>query len=241
MTDDSTCRILVMASGNGSNFQALVDAIASGCITNAQITRLIVNRGKAYATQRAEKAGIPWEYFNMVTHGFQAKGEKDPVALQAGREKFDAALARKILGDEKEGAGSSTVMLRPNLIVLAGWMHVFTKAFLDPLDAAGIKIINLHPALPGKYDGANAIQRAFSDFQAGTLENNTTGIMVHFVTDVVDRGAPIMTKEVPCRSGEDLQQLEARIHVEEHALIVAATQQVVHEIVASNQSRGASS
>ena len=129
-----------MASGNGSNFQALVDGIASGAITDARITRLYVNRGQAFATKRAEEAGVPWEYFNMVSHGFLEKGEKDAAKLQAGREKYDAALSAKIL------AGAD----KPDLIVLAGWMHVFTKAFLDPLEAAGVKIINLHPALPGE-------------------------------------------------------------------------------------------
>ncbi len=238
------CRILVMASGNGSNFQALVDGIAGGRIMNARITRLIVNRAKAYATQRAEKAGIPWEYFNLVTHGFQAKGDKDAARLHAGRAQYDAALAAKVLASEGG---------RPELVVLAGWMHVFSKAFLDPLDAAGIRVINLHPALPGafslsgvssgtrsptnnypgKYDGTNAIQRAFDDFQAGRLENNTTGIMVHFVIDAVDRGEPIMTRDIQCRVGEDIHALEARIHVEEHALIVVATQKVVQDVIAA--------
>lgn len=47
-----------MASGNGSNFQAILDAVASGRIPNSIITRLIVNRKKAYATTRAEKASM---------------------------------------------------------------------------------------------------------------------------------------------------------------------------------------
>lgn len=133
------CRIVVMASGNGSNFQALIDAVNAGRIPNSKITRLIVNRGKAYATTRAETAGIPWEYFNLITHGFQAKGEKDPLKVQEARDRYDAALAKKLLEGD----------FRPDLVVLAGWMYVFGKSFLGPLDAAGIKIINLHPALPG--------------------------------------------------------------------------------------------
>lgn len=134
------CRIVVMASGNGSNFQALIDAIANGQIPNSKIIRLIVNRGKAYATQRAESAGIPWEYFNLISNGFQVKGEKDPQKIQESRDKYDAALAEKLLSGD----------FRPDLVVLAGWMYVFGKEFLDPLEEAGIKIINLHPALPGK-------------------------------------------------------------------------------------------
>lgn len=58
MAGQPPCRILVMASGNGSNFQALIDAVAAGTIPNSKIMRLIVNRAKAYATTRAEKAGM---------------------------------------------------------------------------------------------------------------------------------------------------------------------------------------
>ncbi|SPQ21432.1 f5e78ac6-8bb8-4f31-a9b2-e0b461118320 [Thermothielavioides terrestris] len=216
------CRIVVMASGNGSNLQALIDAVAAGRIPYSKIVRLIVNRGKAYATTRAEQAGIPWEYFNLISHGFQAKGENDPAKVQEARDKYDAALAEKVVNGD----------FKPDLIVLAGWMYVFGKRFLDPIDAAGIKIINLHPALPGRYDGANAIERAFADFKAGTLENNRTGIMVHYVIDKVDRGEPIMVREIECREGEDLHQLEERIHSHEHELIVEATALVAREIVA---------
>lgn len=137
---EEPCRILVMASGNGSNFQALIDAIASEAIPNSRITRLIVNRAKAYATTRAEKAGIPWEYFNMISNGFLAKGEKDEAKTAEARKRYDAALAEKILKLEE----------RPELIVLAGWMWVFSSEFLRPLEEVGIKVINLHPALPGK-------------------------------------------------------------------------------------------
>jgi phosphoribosylglycinamide formyltransferase len=135
------CRILVMASGNGSNFQALCDAVAGGQIPNSSIIRLIVNRGKVYATKRAEQNGIPWDYFNLISHGFQAKTENDPKRLQEARDEYDTALARKVLNSDP----------RPHLIVLAGWMHIFGEHFLSPLKAEGIKIINLHPALPGRF------------------------------------------------------------------------------------------
>ncbi|EAQ86233.1 hypothetical protein CHGG_07486 [Chaetomium globosum CBS 148.51] len=216
------CRILVMASGNGSNFQALIDAVTAGRIPDSKIVRLIVNRGKAYATTRADLAGIPWEYFNLISHGFQAKAEKDQQKIQESRDRYDAALAEKLLqGDFK-----------PDLVVLAGWMYVFGKQFLDPIEAAGIKVINLHPALPGKYDGAGAIERAFNDFKEGKLENNKTGIMVHYVIDKVDRGEPILVKEIECRAGEELHQLEERIHAQEHELIVEAAAKVARELVA---------
>lgn len=127
-----------MASGSGSNFQALCDGISDGRIPNASIVHLIVNRSKAYATTRAENKSIPWEYFNLISHRFQEKGEKDAQKLQGARDKYDAALASKILEH------------RPHLVVLAGWMQIFGAGFLDPLTTKGIRIINLHPALPGK-------------------------------------------------------------------------------------------
>ncbi|KAI5464330.1 formyl transferase [Mariannaea sp. PMI_226] len=213
----SPCRILVMASGNGSNFQALIDAVASAQIPNSKIIRLIVNRGKAFATTRADKANIPWEYFNLISQGFLPKGEKDEKKVIEAREKYDAALAEKVLAGE-----------RPELIVLAGWMHVFSAAFLEPIDKAGIKVINLHPALPGEFDGAGAIERAFNEFKAGRLTR--TGIMVHYVIVKVDRGDPIMVQEIEWK-GEDLPQLEERIHSYEHELIVKASAKVAGEIL----------
>ncbi|KAF3762307.1 phosphoribosylglycinamide formyltransferase activity protein [Cryphonectria parasitica EP155] len=219
------CRIVVMASGSGSNFQALLDGLSSRTIRDAQIVRLFVNRKTAYAVTRAEKAGVPSEYFNMVAGGFQAKGEKDPERLREARTKYDAALAEKVLAEQ------------PDLVVLAGWMHVFTEGFLKPVADKGVRVINLHPALPGRYDGAGAIERAYQDFQAGTLENNKTGIMIHYVIAEVDRGEPIMTREIECREGETLQDLEQRIHSREHELIVAATAKVVGGILAERTAR----
>lgn len=255
----SPCRIVVMASGSGSNFQALLDAIASGRIPNSQVARLFVNRKTAFAVSRAEKAGVPSEYFNMVSGGFQAKGEKDAEKLAEARSRYDTVLAEKVI---QQG---------PDLVILAGWMHVFTPSFLNPLAEKGIPIINLHPALPGEcllhppgclytpalilqsprffprcvgpsantallptgqFDGAGAIERAYQEFQAGKLENNRTGIMIHYVIAKVDRGEPIMTREIECREGEKLEELEQRIHSHEHELIVDATAKVVGELLA---------
>ncbi|RYP83768.1 hypothetical protein DL769_001300 [Monosporascus sp. CRB-8-3] len=217
------CRILVMASGNGSNFQALIDGVAAGRIPNSRIVRLVVNRTKAYATTRADRAGIPWEYFNLIGGGFLAKGERDEARVREARERYDAALAQRVL------AGSGDVRERPELVVLAGWMHVFGRTFLEPLEREGIRVINLHPALPGEYNGAGAIERAFEDFKAG--KTTRTGVMVHYVILEMDMGAPILVREIEFREAEELAQLEDRIHGHEHELIVEATAKVVGEIL----------
>ena len=105
-----------MASGNGSNFQALIDAVQAQRISDSQIVRLFVNRNKAYAVTRAENAGIPCTYFNLISRGFQAKDEKDADKLKEARSRYDAALAEVVLQDT------------PDLLICAGWMHVFTYA-----------------------------------------------------------------------------------------------------------------
>lgn len=179
--------------------------------------------------------GIPWEYFNLISNGFQKKGEKDEQKIAEARQKYDAALAEKILSAE----------VKPELIVLAGWMYVFSNAFLDPIDKAGIRVINLHPALPGKFttdntegmvtysvvgefDGAGAIERAYEELKAGKITR--TGIMAHYVIAEVDRGTPIIIQEIEYK-GENLEQLQERIHSHEHGLITKATAKVAGEII----------
>ncbi|KAG8422507.1 phosphoribosylglycinamide formyltransferase [Metarhizium acridum] len=217
--EKSPCRILVMASGFGSNFQALIDAVALGRIRNSRIIRLVTNRRNAHATARAEGAGIPWDYFNLISHGFLSKGEKDEQKVAEARQRYDAALAERVLSADNAP---------PELIVLAGWMHIFSSAFLEPMERAGTRIINLHPSLPGEFDGANAIERAFEELKAGRLTR--TGIMAHYVIQEVDRGTPIMVEEIEWK-GEELDELKERIHSREHELIVNATAKVVEEIL----------
>lgn len=137
-TDAPVCRLTVLCSGNGSNLQAVIDAVESGKIPQSRIIKVIVNRKNAYATTRAANHGIPTEYFNLVSGGYTQKGEKDEAKLKEGRARYDADLAQLVLKD------------KPDLVVLAGWMHVFSEPFLTPLDAVKVPAINLHPALPGE-------------------------------------------------------------------------------------------
>jgi phosphoribosylglycinamide formyltransferase len=132
-------RITVLISGNGTNLQALIDHIASGKLS-ATIVRVVSNRKNAYGLQRAEQAGIPTSYHNLLKYKKEHPSTEEGV--RAAREKYDEDLAGIVLQD------------KPNLIACLGFMHVVSRKFLDPIYEAGIKIINLHPALPGQFDGA---------------------------------------------------------------------------------------
>ena len=111
-------------------------------------------------------------------------------------------------------------------------MHILSPAFLSLLHPTPtsplIPIINLHPALPGAFDGANAIPRALEAFEKGEVKG--TGVMVHRVVEEVDGGEPILVREVEIEKGEKLETLEERIHSVEHEIIVEGARRVLLEM-----------
>jgi phosphoribosylglycinamide formyltransferase len=107
-------------------------------------------------------------------------------------------------------------------------MHILTPEFLNPITEAGVKVINLHPALPGEFAGAGAIERAHKAFLDGGLKR--TGVMIHEVIAEVDAGRAVVTREVEMKEGEGLEGLEERMHAVEHVLIVEGTKRALQEI-----------
>ncbi|KAK4698580.1 phosphoribosylglycinamide formyltransferase, partial [Phenoliferia sp. Uapishka_3] len=97
-----------------------------------------------------------------------------------------------------------------------------------PARGTPIPIINLHPALPGQFPGAHAIDNAFDAFKEGRITN--TGIMIHKVIPELDAGDAIVVKEVPIVAGDTLADLEERIHGVEHIAIVEAVAKVYEQL-----------
>lgn len=199
-----SARLVVLASGSGSNLQALLDAGAGGRL-DASVAAVYVNRKGCGARARARDAGVP-EFFVPL----QPMLDQHPTR-RAARESYDADLARRVAAHE------------PDAVVLAGWMHLFTDAFLG--EFAG-RVVNLHPALPGEFPGAHAIDDAWAAHEADGL--GRTGVMVHLVPDEgVDDGPVLAVREVPILSDDDRSTLEARIHAAEHELLVGAVAELV--------------
>lgn len=161
-------RITVLISGSGTNLQALLDAIAAGTVHNAHVVRVISNRKAAFGLTRAQNAKIPTTYHNLVP--FKKKFPENEV--DKARTAYDAELAKLILVDQ------------PDLVACLGFMHILTPAFLDPIAAANIAVINLHPALPGQFDGIDAIERAHQAWLDGKIDG--TGVLLHRVIAKVD-------------------------------------------------------
>lgn len=128
---------MVLASGNGSNLQAILDACASGALP-AQVVAVVSDKPSAFALQRAADAGVP------SVHIGRHEGE--------ARTDYDARLADLVAG------------FSPDLVVLAGWMRILTTDFLGWFPG---RVINLHPARPGELPGTHAIERAWHEALAG--------------------------------------------------------------------------
>jgi phosphoribosylglycinamide formyltransferase-1 len=117
----------VLASGSGTNLQALIDAWKAGSLAPAELVVVGANVACCVALERAQKAGT--ETFVLSHKAF------------AAREDFDRALAAELRGRGVE------------LVVLAGFMRVLTGAFLD---AFPLRVINIHPALLPAFPGVHA-------------------------------------------------------------------------------------
>ncbi|WP_248806994.1 phosphoribosylglycinamide formyltransferase [Pseudomonas sp. MWU13-2100] len=126
----STCNVVVLLSGSGSNLQALIDSERAADYP-ARIAAVISNRADAYGLQRARDAGIETRAL-------------DHKAFD-GREAFDAALIELIDA------------FNPQLVVLAGFMRILSADFVRHYQG---RLLNIHPSLLPKYKGLHTHQRA---------------------------------------------------------------------------------
>jgi formyltetrahydrofolate-dependent phosphoribosylglycinamide formyltransferase len=199
-------RIVVLISGSGTNLQAIIDATQRGDL-KAEIALVVSNKQAAYGLKRAEAAGIPTKVFSLKRFKDQGKSRVD----------FDVHVANSI------------AEYKPDLVVLAGWMHILSPEFLQVFPN---NVINLHPALPGQFDGAHAIERAYDAFKKGEITE--TGVMVHKVIAAVDQGQVILKESVPIYSSDSLEDLENRIHSVEHGLLVKGAQAFLDQLASSS-------
>lgn len=190
-------RLAVLISGTGTNLQAIIDATEAGVLPDTEVAIVVSNREDAYGLKRAEKHGIPTIY-----HPFAPYREAG-----LSRRQYDADLAERLEPYD------------PELVVMAGWMRVFSMAFLRHY-----RVLNIHPALPGAFPGMHAIEEAYEAFQRDEIEH--TGVMVHRVPDeAVDAGPVVIKRKVPIYPSDTLEELEERIHEVEHEIYVQAIAQ----------------
>jgi formyltetrahydrofolate-dependent phosphoribosylglycinamide formyltransferase len=108
-----------------------------------------------------------------------------------------------------------------DLVILAGWMRIVTKDFIDAFRG---RIINVHPSLLPKYKGLHAVEQAMD---AGETE---TGATVHYVTEELDGGPIIIQSKVPILHNDDVKSLTKAIQRREYAILPEAIKHVKHEL-----------
>jgi phosphoribosylglycinamide formyltransferase-1 len=165
----------VLASGTGTNLQALLDA-------GLPVVAVASNRRDAAALDRARD--VPTAAFELGDY--------------AGRPERDGAMA--------EWLASHGV----RLVVLAGYMHLLTPAFLERFPGA---VVNVHPSLLPEFPGAHAVEEQLA---AGVAESGAT---VHLVDEGVDSGPILAQERIAVRGDDTPETLHERIKEIEHRLL----------------------
>ena len=183
-------RLGVLASGSGTNLQALLDACRAGRI-DAEVALVLANVPGAGALQRAAAAGV-------AHHCLPSKGMTDRAA-------YDAALLERL-----DAAGVEVVCL-------AGYMRLVTPTLLrafgpTPASRGCPRLLNVHPALLPAFPGLHAQAQALA---AGV---KLAGCTVHFVDESLDGGPVLLQAVVPVLDSDDAAALAARILEHEHRL-----------------------
>jgi phosphoribosylglycinamide formyltransferase 1 len=194
-------RLAILISGRGSNMAA----IARHCLEN----RLAANVG-VVISDRPGVAGIATA---------QGLGIEAPVV--SWKTAADRAAFELALGEQIDAA-------RPDLVVLAGFMRVLSREFVDQY--AG-RMINVHPSLLPRYTGLHTHRRVL---EAGDTMHGAT---VHFVTPELDGGPAILQSRVPVLPGDTESTLAARVQATEHIIYPRVIGWIADGRLAWNQGR----
>jgi len=203
---DDRIRLVVLASGGGTNLQALIDGSQSGSLS-AAVVGVVSQDVESGALERARKARIPFAYVPLANRRDAEERRAHEVALRETITSFS-----------------------PDVVVLAGWMLVLSADLIAELDQP---IINVHPALLSVENEPLDIpilrgMRAVRDALA--LRLPFTGVSVHHVTPAVDAGPVILREAVEILPGDDEKRLHARLKLVEHRLLIESLNQIASQI-----------
>ena len=176
---------MVLLSGSGTNFAAIAAAAGDGRLA-IDIRAVVSDRPAAFGLERARALGIP--------------AIAVPPREYPDRATHDLALIERIDA------------YQPALVVLAGYMRIFTPAFVARYTD---RMLNIHPSLLPAYTGLHTHRRALED---GARWHGCT---VHYVTDELDGGPLVAQAPVPVLASDTEDSLAQRVHRAEHQLYPA--------------------
>lgn len=189
-------RIIVLASTNGTDLQAIIDEMKAGNMSGIELAAVISNKKHCYALERARAQGYKTIHVS----------EKNPKIIDPQtdmhplrtREEFDAQLIKSI------------DPLKPNLIVLVGYMRILTSDFVRHFSKKNIGIINIHPSLIPKFCGPAFFGRSVHEAVLASGEKET-GMTIHRVDEGVDSGEILLQKTVEISPEETPDTLKSKV------------------------------
>ena len=192
-------KISVLVSGGGTNLQALINAQNNGILKSGRIVQVISSSSVAYALERAKKFGIAC----------------DVVELKNSRENFESEILEALK------------KFNPEVIVLAGFMHILSKNFIEKAKA---KIINVHPSLIPSFCGKGfyGLKVHEAVLKSGV---KITGATVHLVNEIPDGGEILAQKAVEVLPNDTPEILQRRVMEQaEWIILPKAVEKVCSEI-----------
>ena len=183
-------RLGILASGRGSNLEAVLDAISTGRLPALEAALVIANRPGIRALEVAARRGVPWRLL--------------------ARDDFPSA-------DARDGAiGRALAESACDLALLAGYDQVLRPSYFA---AFGGRTINIHPSLLPRHGGRGMVGLAVhaAVLAAGEAE---TGVTIHDVTPVLDAGPTILQVRVSVAPGESAADLAERVLEVEHEALL---------------------
>ena len=193
-------RLIVFASGSGSNFKAIYNNIKKQKIKNANIELLVSNNSKSGAVLFAKNNSINTFIINQKIH--------------PDRKEYIKSLNDRLLS------------CNPHLIILAGYMKLIPKEVVKLFNN---KIINIHPGkLPefgGKgYYGLNVHNAVISS------KVNKTAVTIHYVNEEYDEGLTIHEEPIEVFKNDTAESLSNRVLSYEHKLYSKIINQLINKV-----------
>ena len=192
--DRRPLRLAVLASGQGTNLQNVLQKISSGELTGVEVALVVSNNSTSGAMSVAEGAGIPVAHVSAVRQG--------------GQQSADSELLRVLKAHSID------------LIVLAGYMKKIPAEVIGEFSG---RIINVHPALLPKFGGVGMYGIKVHEAVIGAGESES-GATAHLVTNEYDEGPIILQQQCEVLPDDTPETLSQRVREVEFDLLPRAIQ-----------------
>jgi phosphoribosylglycinamide formyltransferase 1 len=204
-------RVGVLASGAGTNLQAILDRVHGR--DGVEVVAVGSDKPDATALGRGEAAGVATAVF--------------PVERRADRTRAGSAGGRFVRPFPDRVARDAAMAdwleeRKVDLVVLAGYMQLLSPAFLGRFPQ---RVINVHPALLPAFPGIRAVEQALAH---GV---KVFGVTVHFVDEGVDTGAIILQRALELPEASDVETVRSALRPVEHELLCEAVRLIARDAV----------